>query len=317
MKTMPNIGFGLWKVDRSECAEIVVEAIKAGYRHFDCAADYGNEAEVGAGLALAMRQGLVTRDELWITSKLWNTFHHPDHVALACQKSLDDLGLDYLDLYMVHFPIALEFVPFEDRYPPEWIFNPDATTPAMRRAPVPLHTTWMAMEGLVTSDKVRNIGVCNYNSGLLHDLMSYAKIQPFMLQIEAHPYLTQDKLVHLAEDYGVGVTAFSPLAALSYVEINMATKQDSILTETVVRDIAKSNDKTAAQIILRWGIQRGTSIIPKSSNPKRMRENLAITDFSLSDSEMTQISGLNANRRFNDPGVFCESAFGLFNPIYD
>lgn len=317
MTTMPPIGFGLWKVDKETCAETVIEAIKAGYRHFDCAADYGNEAEVGDGLRAAMDQGLVTRDDLWITSKLWNTFHAPEHVEEACRKSLTDLGLDYLDLYLIHFPIALEYVPIDTRYPPEWIFNPNDDAPEMRRAPVPLHATWAAMETLKTSGLTREIGVCNYNSGLLHDLMSYAKIQPYMLQIEAHPYLTQEKLIRLARDYGLHVTAFSPLAALSYVELNMAGQSDTVLTEAVVTQAAKAHSKTPAQIVLRWGVQRGTAIIPKTSKPARMRENIDIMDFELSSAEMDAISALNANRRFNDPGVFCEGAFGLHNPIYD
>lgn len=317
MNKMPDVGFGMWKVAPEDCEKTVVEAIKAGYRHFDNAADYGNEQEVGTGIRAAIDQGLVKRDDLWITSKLWNTCHHPDHVETACRKSLSDLGLEYLDLYLIHFPIALEFVPFETRYPTEWIFDPTAAEPEMRRAAVPLHSTWTAMETLVDKGLVRRIGVCNYNSGLIHDLMSYATIKPAVLQIEAHPYLTQEKLIRLAKDYGLKVTAFSPLGALSYLELGMAGSGDSVLTEKAIVEIANAHGKTPAQVVLRWGVQRGTSIIPKTSNPARMRENLAISDFVLSSDEMGAISALNANRRFNDPGVFCEQAFGLFNPIYD
>lgn len=317
MKKMPDVGFGLWKVDPADCERVLLDAIKAGYRHFDCAADYANEQAVGQGIKAAIDAGHVTREDLWITSKLWNTFHHPDHVEAACQKSLDDLGLDYLDLYLVHFPIALEYVPIEKRYPPEWLFEPEADVPKMVRASVPLSDTWAAMETLVDKKMVRQIGVCNYNSGLLHDLMSYATIKPAVLQIEAHPYLTQEKLVRLASDYGIKVTAFSPLGALSYFEIDMAKPADSILTEKTIIDIAKAQSKTPAQVVLKWGVQRGTAIIPKSSNAGRMAENLAIYDFELTAGQMAAISGLNVNRRFNDPGEFCEAAFGLFNPIYD
>ncbi|QJB70227.1 aldo/keto reductase [Parasphingorhabdus halotolerans] len=317
MQKMPDIGFGLWKVDRDNCADVVVEAIKAGYRHFDCAADYGNEVEVGEGLQRAFGEGLVTRDALWITSKLWNTFHDPAHVEAACQRSLNDLQLDKLDLYMIHFPIALEYVDFESRYPPEWFANPDADNPEMRLASVPLHQTWAAMEGLVEKGLVDQIGVCNYNSALIHDLMAYAKVRPSVLQIEAHPYLTQEKLIRLAKQYDIAVTAFSPLASKSYVEIAMAEQSDSVLTEQVVKKVAEAHEKTPAQVILRWAVQRGTSIIPKSTDPGHMRENLAITDFSLTERQMNTITALNANRRFNDPGVFCEQAFGRFHPIYD
>ena len=317
MNEMPKIGFGLWKVAPDECERVVLEAIRAGYRHFDSAADYGNEEAVGAALGKAFRDGLVTREELWITSKLWNTFHAPEHVEAGCRKSLADLGLARLDLYLVHFPIALEYVPIDARYPPEWVRAPGEHTARMKRAKVPLHTTWAAMERLVDRGLVDRIGVCNYNSALVHDLMSYARIQPHSLQIEAHPYLPQSKLVRLARDYGIGVTAFSPLGALSYLELDMAGEGDSVLREPAVLAAAGAHGKSAAQIVLRWGLQRGTAIIPKSTHAERMRENLAIEDFALTDQEMGAISALDAGRRFNDPGVFCEAAFGTFHPIYD
>lgn len=316
-ETIPSVGFGFWKVAREEASDVAYEAIKAGYRHLDCAADYGNELEVGEGIARAIADRLVTREDLWITSKLWNTFHATEHVEEGCRKSLQDLGLDYLDLYLIHFPIALEYVPIDVRYPPEWVHDPDATEPMMKRARVPLHQTWHAMEDLVSKDLVKRIGVCNYSSALIHDLMSYARNKPAILQIEAHPYLTQEKLIRLAKEYGIAVTAFSPLGALSYLELNMAGEGESVLEQDVVKAAAKAHGKTPAQVVLRWGVQRGLSIIPKTSKPERMRENLAIDDFELSESEMEAISALNRNRRFNDPGVFCEAAFDTFHPIYD
>ncbi|MHA7820015.1 MAG: aldo/keto reductase [Erythrobacter sp.] len=315
--TMPPVGFGLWKIAREDTAATVVEAVRAGYRHFDSAADYANEAETGAGLAQAMAEGLVTREELWVTSKLWNTFHAPEHVEEACRKSLADLQLDYLDLYLIHFPIALEYVPIDERYPPEWLHDPDAAKPVMKRAAVPLHQTWMAMETLVDKGLVNRIGVCNYNSALIHDLMTYARVKPAMLQIEAHPYLAQEKLIRCASSYGIDVTAFSPLGAQSYFELGMADAGESLLGAAPVMVAAEAHGKSPAQVLLRWGVQRGTAVVPKTSKPERMRENLAIFDFELSAVEMAAISTLDQNRRFNDPGVFTQTAFNTFHPIYD
>jgi D-xylose reductase len=314
---LPAVGFGLWKIDKPDTAGLVHAAIEAGYRHLDSAADYGNEKEAGEGIKTALAAGLCRREDLWVTSKLWNTFHRPEHVRAACEKSLSDLGLDYLDLYLVHFPIALKFVDFDERYPPEWFFDPDAEVPRMEIDPVPLHETWAAMEDLKQSGLVKHIGVCNYNSALLHDLMAYAKHKPEVLQVEAHPYLTQERLIKLAQDYGMTVTAFSPLGALSYVALDMATENESVLETDAVKTAAVRLGKTPAQVVLRWGVQRGTAIIPKTARKERLKENLAIFDFELNAEEMQAISALNSNRRFNDPAVFCEAAFNTFYPIYD
>ena len=317
IESIPSIGFGLWKIANENCANVVYEAVKQGYRHFDSASDYGNENEVGMGLKRAMEDGLCTREELWITSKLWNTFHHPDHVPAALQRSLEDLQLDYLDLYLIHFPIALEFVPFEERYPPEWFFAPEEINPQMKLARVPLADTWKAMENLKIKEIVKNIGVCNYSTGLLHDLMNYCQTPPDLLQIESHPYLCQENLIRLAKQYGLKVTAFSPLGSLSYVELEMAEQNESILDQEIVRVISKRLGCSPAQTVLRWGIQRGNSVVAKSVNANRMAENLASSLIELTDEDMMAITNLDRGRRFNDPGNFCEGAFNTFHPIYD
>lgn len=314
---MPAVGLGLWKIGREVTAATVVEAIRVGYRHLDCAADYGNEAEVGAGIRHAIAQGLVTREELWVTSKLWNTFHRKEHVQAACERSLSDLGLEYLDLYLVHFPIALKYVDFATRYPPEWFHDPTAEHPRMEPDAVPLHETWAAMEDLVRGGLAREIGVCNYNTALVHDLMATAKIRPAMLQIEAHPFLTQERLLRLARGYGLTVTAFSPLGAASYLELGMSDVAESVLEHPVVKAASARVGRSAAQVVLRWALQRGTAIIPKTSRPERLVENLSLFDFSLTEEEMLNLGKLNRNRRFNDPAVFCDLAFGCFYPIYD
>lgn len=314
---MPSVGLGLWKLDQSETADTIVNALKSGYRHLDSAADYGNEIQTGEGIKQAVNQGICSREDLWITSKLWNTFHRPEHVLPACEKSLQDLATDYLDLYLIHFPISLKYVDFDTRYPPEWFFDPSAENPKMHIDPVPLSDTWRAMEELVESGLVKEIGVCNYNVGLLHDLIAYSSIKPAMLQIESHPFLTQEKLIKAAKNYGMAVTCFSPLGALSYLELDMANKNESVLKSDTVTVAAERLNRSPAQVVLRWALQRGTAIIPKTSQRDRLIENRSLFDFELSDREMSDISNLNLNRRFNDPGVFCETAFNSFFPIYD
>ena len=143
MQSIPQVGLGTWKISKEKAADAVYNSIKiVGMRHLDCACDYGNEVEVGQGIARAIDEGIVTREELWITSKLWNTYHSPEHVELACRRTLKDLNLTYLDLYLIHFPISLKFVPMETRYPPEWTYDPNCANPVVEQVKVPAEHTW-------------------------------------------------------------------------------------------------------------------------------------------------------------------------------
>ena len=314
---LPKVGFGFWKVEQDQTAQVCYDAISTGYRHLDCACDYGNEKEVGRGIAKAISDGLCDRDDLWVTSKLWNTYHAAEHVRPACEKTLQDLGLDYLDLYLIHFPIAQRFVPFEKNYPPGWFFDPAAPNPVIEEARVPLSETWQAMEELAKSGLVGNIGICNVGTSQLRDLICHASIRPAVLQVESHPYLTQEKLLRYCQQERIAYTAFSPLGAQSYFSLGMASPSEAVLQNPVVTDIAATTGRTAAQVLLRWGVQRGTAVIPKTSSADRMAENINIFDFELSDEQMTAISSLDQGRRFNDPGDFGESAFNTFLPIYE
>ncbi|MFO0013262.1 MAG: aldo/keto reductase [Planctomycetota bacterium] len=315
--SLPSVGLGFWKIDRDRTAEVAAEAVRLGYRHLDCAADYGNESEVGAGIERVLNDRICQRDALWVTSKLWNTYHRPAHVAQACRRSLKDLRIDHLDLYLIHFPIALAYVPFDVRYPAGWFFDPSGSPPRMVPDPVPIAETWGAMERLVEEGLVRHIGVSNFGVSLLRDLLSYCTIRPSVLQVESHPYLVQAKLLRYCQSEQIAMTAFSPLGAPSYIPLGMATSADSVMGHPAIVEIAMSTGRSAAQVILRWGVQRGTSVIPKSSSAAHLSENLNLFDFALSDSQMAAIDTLDRNQRFNDPGVFCEQAFGCFFPIYE
>jgi len=314
---MPALGLGTWKLPKAQAPAVIREAVRLGYRHFDCACDYGNEAEVGAGLASALQEGRCRRDDLWVTSKLWNTYHEPKHVRAACERSLRDLRLDVLDLYLVHFPIALAYVPFDVRYPPEWFFDPAAETPVMKPIEVPYADTWGAMEALQRAGLVKRIGVCNLNVSMLREVLNTASIRPAVHQFEAHPYLTQARPVRFCQSAGIAVTAFSPLGAPSYVPLGMARPDESVLGDPVVRGIAAAVDRTPAQVVLRWGVQRGCAVIPKAQDAVHLAENARIFGFSLGEAQMAAIDALDRRRRFNDPGEFCEKAFNTFFPIFD
>ena len=174
---------------------------------------------------------------------------------------------------------------------------------------MPISETWAAMEKLVDDGLVKHIGVCNFGTSLLRDLLSYARIRPSVLQVESHPFLVQAKLLRYCQQETIAFTAFSPLGAASYYSLGMASASRIIAGSSIVQCIALEKHRSAAQVLLRWGVQRGTSVIPKTTDVARMKENLQMFDFELTADEMQSISGLDRHRRFNDPGVFCESAF--------
>ncbi len=313
----PSVGLGTWKIPDAVLPDLIPAAVDLGYRHFDCACDYGNEKAVGEGLKRSLSSGSCSRDDLWITSKLWNTYHHPDHVRAACERNLSDLGLDELDLYLIHFPVTLAYVPFEERYPPGWFFDPAAESPAMKPVRIPVADTWGAMEGLVEAGLVKRIGVCNFGTALIRDMQTYARIQPSVLQVEMHPYLTQQNLLRFCQEENITVTAFSPFGASSYVPLNMAGANESVLDDPEVIAIAGDLGKTPGQIVLRWAIQRGTVTIPKTQTVSHLKDNIELFEFALSETEMTRIDKLDRNRRFNDPAEFGQAAFNTFYPIFD
>ncbi|EAU37586.1 NAD(P)H-dependent D-xylose reductase [Aspergillus terreus NIH2624] len=307
---MPLVGFGLWKVNNDTCADQVYEAIKAGYRLFDGACDYGNEVEAGQGVARAIKEGIVKREELFIVSKLWNSFHDGDKVEPICRKQLADWGVDYFDLYIVHFPVALKYVDPAVRYPPGWSAKGDGSIEFSNAS---IQETWTAMETLVDKKLARSIGVSNFSAQLLMDLLRYARVRPATLQIEHHPYLTQPRLVEYAQKEGIAVTAYSSFGPLSFLELQVpnATNISPLFEHDVVKSVADKHGKTPAQVLLRWSTQRGIAVIPKSNNPTRLSQNLEVTGWDLEQSEIDAISALDIGLRFNDP-----IGYGMYVPIF-
>jgi D-xylose reductase len=291
--------FGLWKVNNDTCADQVYNAIKTGYRLLDGACDYGNETECGEGVARAIKDGLVKREDLFIVSKLWNSFHDKERVEPICKKQLQDWGINYFDLYLIHFPISLKYVDPSTRYPPGVFYDHENVVPGNAT----IQETWEGMEGVAQKGFAKSIGISNFNAQLLMDLLRYAKVKPATLQIEHHPYLTQEGLVQYAKSQGLHITAYSSFGPSSYHELDMKVAKDTplLLQHTTVKKIADKHGKTSAQILLRWSTQRGIAVIPKSNNQDRLAQNLDVTSFDLSQTELDEINGLNKNLRFNDP----------------
>lgn len=297
---MPQVGFGLWKVENANASDIVYNAIRTGYRLFDGACDYGNEVEAGQGVARAIKEGIVKREELFIVSKLWNTFHDAEQVEPIAKKQLADWGVDYFDLYIIHFPVALKYVAPEKRYPPSW-FADDGKSVEYSKAS--LESTWHAMEDLKKKGLAKSIGISNYTGALLLDLLAYAETKPQTLQIEHHPYLVQPKILELAKDNNIAVTGYSSFGPQSFVdgEMELAGSIPTLFEHDVIKKIAESHGKTTAQVLLRWATQRGLAVIPKSSSQGRLESNLDVTSFDLTTEEIDSISGLDRNLRFNAP----------------
>lgn len=282
-----------------------------GYKLLDCACDYGNEIEVGKGIANAIAGGMK-RSDIFVTSKLWNTYHEAKYVRAACEKTLADLGLEYLDLYLIHFPIAMKYVPMDELYPPGWV---DSKTGQYTLSNATLQETWGAMEELVRAGLVRNIGVANMNCSLLGQLLRYQTIRPAVLQVERHPQLVQPRLSEYCNRENIRMTSYSSFGGQSYVELGMQYEAGCIplLEHPVVATIAQAHGKTIAQVLLKWNVQSNIAIIPKSSQPGRLAENADMFSWDLTSEEMATLNKLDEKRRFNDPGTFMSP--GIF--IYD
>jgi D-xylose reductase len=298
---MPLVGFGTWKIPKDKAADSVYEALKAGYRLIDCAQDYDNEKECGEGLRRAIQDGVVKRDEVFVVSKLWNAFHAKEHVEKMLRHSLKDWGLEYFDLFLIHFPIAQKYVDPAERYPPNIINDVEKNVAYFQNTPI--SETWAALEECVSKGLTRNIGISNFNAGLIRDLLSYAKIRPAALQIEHHPYLTQENLIKWVQSEGIAITAYSTFGPQSFVEMNHPKVKDCklVLEHPTVLKIAKDVNATPGQVVLRWATQRDIAVIPKSLSEQRLKQNLDHPKINLSKEQIDAISALDIGLRFNDP----------------
>ncbi|XP_060168514.1 NADP-dependent D-sorbitol-6-phosphate dehydrogenase-like [Lycium barbarum] len=292
---MPVVGLGVWRMEGKDIKDLLINAIKIGYRHFDCAADYQNEAEVGEALAEAFQAGLVKREDLFITTKLWNSDH--GHVLEACKDSLKKLRLDYLDLYLIHFPVATRHTGVgttASALGEDGVLDIDTT--------ISLETTWHAMENLVSLGLVRSIGISNYDIFLTRDCLAYSKVKPAVNQIETHPYFQRESLVKFCQKHGICVTAHTPLGGAAANTEWFGTV--SCLEDPALKGLAEKYKKTVAQVVLRWGIQRNTVVIPKSSKLERLQENFNVLDFELTKEDMDLVKSLDRNYRTNQPAKF-------------
>ncbi|KAL1505967.1 hypothetical protein ABEB36_005410 [Hypothenemus hampei] len=282
----PVFGLGTWKSKPGEVTQAVKDAFDIGYRHIDCAHVYGNEPEVGEAIAAKIADGTVRREEIYITSKLWNTMHRPDLVEPALRTTLKDLHLDYLDLYLIHWPFALK----EDGE-----LFPVGANGKTAFSDVDYLDTWKAMEELVRKGLTKSIGISNFNAKQVDRLWSNSTIKPVTNQIEVHPYLNQKKLIAHNQAKGIVITAYSPLGS---PDRPWAKPEDpQLLDDPKIKEIAKKYGKTTAQVVIRYGLQRNLIVIPKSVTKSRIQQNFDIWDFQLSADDIAQLDTFDCNGR--------------------
>ncbi|KAI4211124.1 MAG: hypothetical protein LQ351_006023 [Letrouitia transgressa] len=282
---IPAVGFGTWQ-DKDAQEDAVTECLKAGYRHIDTARIYGTEPAVGN----AIRKSGIPREKIFVTTKLWNNNHHPDDVGPALDASLKDLGLDYVDLYLMHWPAP--FARGDTQIPKD--SNGKTIT-----GDTDYVDTWKAMEKAYKSGKAKAIGISNFSRAETERLLKETSVVPAANQLEVHPYLQQSEAVSWFQSKGIHVQQYSPFGNQNEI-YDKGQNMGKLIDDPTLVSIGKKHNKNGAQVALAWGIASGNSVLPKSKTPSRIKDNLE-GDFKLPEEDLKQIGTINKKLRFNDP----------------
>ena len=303
---MPAIGLGTWKSDKGKVGEAVEVALNGGYRHIDCAATYGNEPEVGEAFKKVFSEGNIKREDVWVTSKLWNDSHKKDHVIPALKKTLEDLQLEYLDLYLIHWPVAFK----------HGVSFPSKDEEYLSLEEVPIIETWEIMSEAKRQGLVKHIGVSNFSEKKLRDLMKKTSENPEMNQVELHPFLQQHELVEFCKENNIHLTAFSPLGSGDRAQQMKADNEPSLLKNNTINKIAEKHNASPAQVLIKWAVARGTAVIPKSTSKDHIISNLESEKINLDQEDLKKIAAIDTEFRYVN-GEFFVTPGNPYNNIYD
>ncbi len=292
--SIPALGLGTWKSPADEVTQAVKSALEVGYQHIDAAWIYQNEAAVGKGIHESIKDGAVSRDQIFVTSKLWNTFHQAASVEVGCRETLRELGLDYLDLYLMHWPIAFKPGRAQHKVPED--FYP--------LSEVPLSKTFEAMVALREKGLAKSVGVSNFTQSKLEKLIAETGVVPAVNQVELHPYHPQTELLNYCQAQGIHLTAYSPLGSGDRPDSMKQKDEPPLLQNEQVKAIAQQENISPAQLLIAWAIDRGTVVIPKSTNAQRIAENLAAASHELSEQARSAIDKLDIQYRYVSPDTW-------------